>query len=175
MQFTLQHPDRVQALILVDPAIYEGGSGPSWLRPFYITPQMNHLGPLIVRSIESSGIDLLKMAWYDPSRITPETLNGYNKPLRADNWDRALWNFTAASQPSGLPEQLAEFTLPVLVVTGASDKIVPTADSIRLAGNIPNAMLIVIPEAGHVPQEEQPATFMQAVEEFLRSISPLGD
>jgi pimeloyl-ACP methyl ester carboxylesterase len=175
MQFTLQHPDRVQALILVDPAIYEGGSGPSWLRPFYNTPQMNHLGPLIVQSIESSGIDLLKMAWYDPSRITPETLNGYNKPLRADNWDRALWNFTAASQPSGLSEHLAEFNLPVMVITGASDKIVPTANSIRLAGNFPNAMLVVIPEAGHVPQEEQPATFMQAVEELLRSISPLGD
>lgn len=28
MQFTLQHPDRVQALILVDPAVYEGGGGP---------------------------------------------------------------------------------------------------------------------------------------------------
>jgi pimeloyl-ACP methyl ester carboxylesterase len=174
MQFTLQHPDRVQALILVDPAVYDGGGGPSWLRLFYNTPQMNHLGPLIVRSIESSGIDLLKMAWSDPSKITPETLNGYTKPLRADNWDRALWYFTAASQPSGLPEHLAEFTLPVMVITGASDKIVPPADSIRLAGNIPNATLIVIPQAGHIPQEEQPATFMQAVEEFLSSISHLG-
>jgi len=90
MQFTLQHPDRVQALILVDPAVYEAGNGPSWLRPFYNTPQMNHLGPLIVRSIESSGIDLIKLAWYDPSKITAETMNGYTKPLQAENWDRAL-------------------------------------------------------------------------------------
>ncbi len=172
MQFALQHPDRVEALILVDPAVFEGGGGPSWLRPFYNTPEMNHLGPLIVRSIESSGIDLLKMAWYDPSKITLETMNGYTRPLKAENWDRALWYFTAAGQPSGLPERLGEFTLPVLVVTGAADKIVPTADSVRLAGELPHATLIIIPQAGHVPQEEQPASFMQALDESLKTISP---
>jgi pimeloyl-ACP methyl ester carboxylesterase len=170
MQFTLQHPERVPALILVDPAVYEGGGGPSWMRPFYNTPQMNHLGPLIVRSIQSSGIDLIKMAWYDPSKITPETMTGYTKPLRANNWDRALWYFTAASQPSGLPERLSEFTLPVLVITGDTDKIVPTENSVRLAGELPNAKLVIIPQAGHVPHEEQPAAFMQAVGEFLNTL-----
>jgi pimeloyl-ACP methyl ester carboxylesterase len=170
MQFTLQHPDRVQALILVDPTVYEGGGGPSWLRPFYNTPQMNHLGPLIVRSIQRSGINLIKMAWYDPSKITPETMAGYTKPLRADNWDRALWYFTAANQPSGLPERLSEFTLPVLVITGDTDKIVPTANSVRLAGALPNAKLVIIPQAGHAPHEEQPALFMQAVGEFLNTL-----
>lgn len=171
MQFTLQNPDRVQALILVDPAVYEGGGGPSWLRPFYNTPQMNHLGPLIVRSIQSRGIDLIKLAWYDPSKITPETMSGYTQPLRADNWDRALWYFTAASQPSGLPERLKEFTLPVMVIFGAFDKIVPTSDSVRLAGELPHAKLVIIPQAGHVPQEEQPVAFMQAVGEFIKTIS----
>ncbi|HEX7541788.1 MAG TPA: alpha/beta hydrolase [Anaerolineales bacterium] len=174
MQYTLQHPNRVQALILVDPAVYEGDGGPSWLRPFYTTPQLNHLGPLIVRSIQSSGIDLIKMAWYDPSKITPETMTGYTKPLRADNWDRALWYFTAASQPSGLPERLSEFTLPVLVITGDTDKIVPTENSVRLAGALPNARLVIIPQAGHVSHEEQPALFMQAVAEYLRQTLNVG-
>jgi pimeloyl-ACP methyl ester carboxylesterase len=174
MQFTLQHPDRVQALILVDPAVYENRGGPSWLRPFYNTRQMNHLGPLIVRSIENRGIDLIKLAWFDPSKIIQETLDGYTKPLRSNNWDRALWYFTSSSQPSDLSEHLSEFSLPVLVITGESDKIVPTAASIRLASEIPNATLIVIPQAGHVPQEEQPALFIQAVNEFLNTISPQG-
>jgi pimeloyl-ACP methyl ester carboxylesterase len=168
MNFYLQHPDRVQALILVDPAVYEGGGGPSWLRPFYNTPQMNHLGPLFVRSIQSSGMDLIKTAWYDPAKITQATRDGYTRPLKADNWDRALWYFTAASQVSDLPQRLGEFTLPVLVITGDTDKIVPTANSIQLAGELPNAALVVIPQAGHVPHEEQPGLFMQAVDEFLR-------
>ncbi len=169
MQFTLQHPDRVAALILVDPAVYEGGGGPSWLRPFYNTPEMNHLGPLFVRSIQKSGLDLIRMAWYDPSKITQTTWDGYTKPLKADNWDRALWNFTAASQVSDLPQHLGEFTLPVLVITGDTDKIVPTADTVRLASELPNDKLVIIPHAGHVPHEEQPVVFMQAVDEFLKS------
>ena len=172
MQFTLQHPERVQALILVDPAVYEGGGGPSWLRPFYKTPQMNHLGPLIVRSIQSRGLDLIKMAWYDPSKITQETWAGYTRPLKSDNWDRALWYFTASSQPSDLPERLGEFTLPVLVITGDTDRIVPTENSVRLAGELPNAKLVIIPQAGHVPHEEQPVLFLQAVDEFLKTIIP---
>jgi pimeloyl-ACP methyl ester carboxylesterase len=174
MQFTLQHPERVQALILVDPAVYEGGGGPSWLRPLYKTPQMNHLGPLIVRSIQKSGLDLIKMAWYDPSKITQETWDGYTRPLRSDNWDRALWYFTAAGQPSGLPERLNEFTLPVQVISGDTDKIVPTENSVRLAGGLPNANLVIIPQAGHVPHEEQPTLFMQVVDEFLLQVLPIG-
>ena len=170
MQFTLQHPERVQALILVDPAVYEDGGGSSWLRLFYKTPQMNHLGPLIVRSIQSKGIDLIKMAWYEPSKIAPETIAGYTKPLRADNWDRALWFFTTASLPSGLPQRLGEFTLPVLVITGDTDKIVPTANSVELAGELPGGKLVIILKAGHVPHEEQPAAFMTAVNEFLSTL-----
>jgi pimeloyl-ACP methyl ester carboxylesterase len=56
----------------------------------------------------------------------------------------------------------------VLVITGDTDKIVPTENSIQLAGELPNAALVVIPQAGHVPHEEQPDLFMQAVDEFLR-------
>ena len=170
MQFYLQHPERVESLILVDPAVYEGGGGPSWLRPIYNTPQMNHLGPLFVRSIQKSGLDLIRMAWYDPSKITQATWDGYTKPLKADNWDRALWYLTAASQPSDLPAHLSEFILPVIVITGDTDKIVPTEDSVRLANALPNAKLVIIPQAGHVPHEEQPVLFMQAVDEFVQSL-----
>jgi pimeloyl-ACP methyl ester carboxylesterase len=172
MQFTLQHPQRVQALVLVDPAVYEGGGGPSWLRPFYNTPQMNHLGPLIVRSIQKSGLDLIRLAWYDPSKITQLTWDGYTKPLKVDNWDRALWYFTVASQVSDLPQHLGELALPVLVITGEVDKIVPTANTINLAAALPNARLVIIPQAGHVPHEEQPALFMQAVDQFMMTIEP---
>jgi pimeloyl-ACP methyl ester carboxylesterase len=166
MQFHLQHSERVQALILVDPAVYEGG-GPSWVRVLGRTPQMQHLGPLFVRSIQKSGLELIKTAWHDPAKITQETRDGYTQPLKADNWDRALWYFTLASQPGDLPERLSEFTLPVLVITGDDDRIVPTANSVRLAGELPNATLVVIQDAGHVPHEEQPAAFMQAVDDFL--------
>ncbi|MCU0486728.1 MAG: alpha/beta hydrolase [Anaerolineales bacterium] len=170
MQVALAYPERVTALILVDPAVYSGGGAPALVRPLLATPQMRHLGPLIARQIQARGPELIELAWHDPSLIQPETLELYKKPLQVNNWDKALWELTTASRASGLAEQLSEFSLPVLVITGDDDRIVPTADSIRLAGELPNAELVVIPEAGHVPHEERPGEFMQAIEAFLSSL-----
>ncbi|HSQ17869.1 MAG TPA: alpha/beta hydrolase [Anaerolineales bacterium] len=170
MQVALAYPERVTALILVDPAVYSGGGAPALVRPLLATPQMRHLGPLIARQIQVRGPELIELAWHDPSLITPETLELYKRPLQVENWDKALWELTIASRASGLAERLSEFTLPVLVITGDDDRIVPTADSIRLAGELPNAELVVIPAAGHVPHEERPAEFMQAIEAFLTSL-----
>jgi pimeloyl-ACP methyl ester carboxylesterase len=60
--------------------------------------------------------------------------------------------------------------MPTLVITGDDDRIVPTKDSLRLADEIPNASLALIKEAGHVPHEEQPQVFMEAIRTFLRQI-----
>jgi pimeloyl-ACP methyl ester carboxylesterase len=60
--------------------------------------------------------------------------------------------------------------MPILVITGDDDRIVPTANSVKLAGVVPNSKLAIIPNAGHVPHEEQPALFMQAVDEFIKNL-----
>lgn len=163
----LTYPERVSGLILVDAAIYTGGGSPAWARPFLSTPQMRHLGPLLARQIATSGDDFIRAAFHDPSLVTPDVLEGYRKPLRAHHWDRALWELTAASRPLGLADRLNELALPVLVITGDDDRIVPTEESIRLGSDIPGAALVVIPNAGHLPHEEKPAEFMQAVRAFL--------
>lgn len=168
MLTALKYPERVQSLILVDPAVYAGGGAPAWIRPLLGTPQMRHLGPLFARQIQTRGPELINVAWHDPSKVTPEIMEGYQNPLRVENWDKALWELTISSRESGLAERLNEFALPVLVITGDDDRIVPTEQSVRLGGEIPNAELVVIPNCGHVPQEECPAEFMQAVDYFLK-------
>ncbi|MEP0806428.1 MAG: alpha/beta hydrolase [Chloroflexota bacterium] len=167
MLTALKYPQRVQSLILADPAVYAGGGAPAWIRPLLRTPQMRHLGPLVSRQIQTRGPELIELAWHDPSKITPEILEGYQKPLRIADWDKALWELTLASRESGLAERLGELTLPTLVITGDDDRIVPTEQSLRLAQELPNAQLAVIPQCGHVPQEECPEAFMQAVTEFI--------
>ncbi len=53
------------------------------------------------------------------------------------------------------------------MITGDDDRIVPAELSIRLADELPNADLVVIPACGHVPHEECPGAFLEAVEDFL--------
>lgn len=172
MLTALTYPERVSGLVLVDAAIYTGGGTPGWIRPLLRTPQVRHLGPLFVRSIRRWGVDFADSAWHDPSGITPEVWEGYTKPLQAENWDRALWEFTLASHPLGLPDRLDEVQMETLVITGDDDRIVPTEESIQLADELPNAELVVIANCGHVPQEECPEAFLEAVVEF---ISPSSD
>jgi pimeloyl-ACP methyl ester carboxylesterase len=162
----LSYPDRVESLILVDPAVYAGGS-PGWFRILADTPQARRLGPLLVRTIQARGEDFAQLAWHDPSRITPEVWEGYTRPLQTENWDRALWEHTRASRSLKIESRLHELELPVLVITGDDDRIVPTEDSIRLAGEIPGSSLTVLKNCGHVPQEECPNEFLNSIIEWM--------
>jgi len=60
----------------------------------------------------------------------------------------------------------------VLVITGDDDRIVPTEQSVRLAGEIPDADLVIIEQCGHLPHEEQPEEFMQTVTNFISETQP---
>jgi len=111
MLTALAHAERVQALVLVDPAVYTGGGSPALARLFSNTPQMQRIGPLLARRIRTWGQDLLRLAWHDPSKITPEDREGYLKPLQAENWDRALWELTRVSRAPDLVKRLAEIQM----------------------------------------------------------------
>jgi len=167
MWTALRAPERVQALILVSPAVYGGGGAPSWVRLLSGLPQVRRAGPLLVRFLVTRLEASLPSAWHDPGKITPEVWAGYKKPLQVQDWDRAFWEFTLAGRPQDLEVQLDRFTLPTLVITGDDDRWVPTADSIRLSQDLPNAMLKVIPDCGHVSHEECPQEFMAAVTAFM--------
>ena len=166
----LAHPQRVTGLVLVDAAVYSGGGAPAWILPLFRLPQYERIGQLISRSLLQNGDRLIETAWHDPARISADVLDGYRKPLKANNWDRSLWELTKASGESNLADRLAELTLPVLVVSGDDDRIVPTDQSVRLAEEISGARLVVFTACGHVPQEECPDQFLQAVQPFVDSL-----
>jgi pimeloyl-ACP methyl ester carboxylesterase len=170
MLAALAYPERVTALILIDPAVYSGGNQLPIVRWLFNTPQMRRLGPFIARQIQRWGLDFARSAWHDPTQITDEIWAGYQKPLQVAGWDRALWELTAANAPTGLPGRLAALTLPVLVITGDDDRIVPTAQSVKLAAELPDAGLVVVPACGHLPHEECPQVVLDAIQTFLAGL-----
>jgi len=167
----LRYPRRVQALILVDAAIYLEAGAPQWMRPLLNTPQVRHLSPLIVRQIEKRARSILRLTWHDPSKISEEIYLGYTKPFQADHWDRALWELTLASGTQDLPRRLKSLQMPVLVISGDDDRLVPVTQSVRLADEIPVAELVIIPNCGHLPHEECPQLFLETINNFLDRIS----
>jgi len=166
LQAAQTYPQRVQGLILVDPAVYTSGA-PTWLAAIADTPQLRRLGPLVARAFARSD-RLLELAYHDPSSVSPEALEKALIGTRVESWDEAFWQFTAAaSNNEDVVERIAATTKPALVITGAEDRIVPPAESARLASELPNAAFITISACGHVPHDECPEQFMVAVNEWL--------
>jgi len=171
--FTLAYPERVQALIQVNAAIYQTRPDSPLLGLLLQTPQMDHIGPLITRRLAGEQGDAsIRNAWSDPTPVetNPEIIAGYRKPLMADNWDRALWEHTKAARAPGLAERLNEIQVPTLVIAGVDDQIVPLENSLRLAEDIPGASLVVIENCGHLPQEECPGEFLAAINDFITTV-----
>ena len=65
---------------------------------------------------------------------------------------------------------LAKIQIPLLILAGESDQIIPLEKAKGLAAAIPQATLKVIGGAGHMPMLEQPAATTAAIREFLTKI-----
>lgn len=62
---------------------------------------------------------------------------------------------------------LPALAMPVLVIAGSDDRIVPLEEARAMAVAIPGAQLAVIPDAGHLTPLEQPVATSRVVTEFL--------
>lgn len=64
--------------------------------------------------------------------------------------------------------RLEEIQIPVLIVWGTDDWVIPSAAAHSYNRRIPNSRLAVFERTGHVPQLERPARFNRLLDEFLR-------
>lgn len=164
-QAATEHPERVAALIYVDAAVYVQETMPAWLLN---SPQMQRLGPLLGRMIGSSE-SFIRQTYRDPTQIDDARMRLTLIHREVERWDEAMWAYLQewGTVPTDVTGQLLTIQQPALVLTGDSDVIVPLTDSERLVSTLPNAEYVVLPDCGHVPQEECPARFMDAVDAWL--------
>lgn len=132
---------------------------------------------LVRMIIDKFGIAAVKNAWYDAYQVTDHIVNGYTKPLRTKDWDRALMEFTVAmlTDPLAklkppLEKRLQNIACPVLIITGDSDRLVPSWNSERLSRAIPGSQLEIIKNCGHLPHEEKPDEFVYIVGNFMQRV-----
>lgn len=87
-----------------------------------------------------------RRAWYDPAKMTTDVLRLYKAPLHVEGWDEALHEIGRLSSEMVLPTQnalsllKAVENLPVLVVAGAEDALVPLKSSQVMASKLENSV-----------------------------------
>ncbi len=112
-----------------------------------------------------------ELSYYRPDafRIDLASLPDQQKAMMAAN--RAAlqaYGGTTMTDP-GLLSHLPDISVPTLVVWGEADRIFPPEHGQAYAAGIPGARLVVIPEAGHLPQLENPDRLLRAVWDFAEA------
>lgn len=71
-------------------------------------------------------------------------------------------------------EILSQIAAPTLIVVGDQDAFTPVSDAKYMHERIPQSELVVIEQAGHMPNLEQPEAFNQALRGFLEKTIRIG-
>lgn len=118
--------------------------------------------------------ELSALSFHNPAafRVDPATVSPEQAEARAANF-RALYVYDQG-QGMGDPKlrrRLSRVTIPILVVWGESDGVIDPDYGRAYAQAFPDARFELIPEAGHLPQLEQPERLLTLVWEFANSIT----
>ncbi|GER44146.1 alpha/beta-Hydrolases superfamily protein [Striga asiatica] len=114
-----------------------------------------------------------RRAWYDETKLTTEVLSLYKAPLHVEGWDEALHEIGKLSYETVMSPQDAAFmlkavvNLPVLVIAGAEDFLVPVKSVQAMASKLVNSRLVAISGCGHLPHEECPKALLAAITPFI--------
>ncbi|CAF2081159.1 BnaA06g01510D [Brassica napus] len=119
-----------------------------------------------------------RRAWCDTTKLTTDVLMLYKAPLCLEAWDEALNEISKLSYEMILSPQNASALLksmgdlPVLVVAGTEDALVPLKSSQALASKLANSRFVTLSGCGHLPHEECPATLVSALCSFISRLIP---
>ncbi len=150
-----QAPERVTSLVLCDTAMVIPPSE-GW-----------HNRAAMVRAKGMAAIAEPVMArWVTPSfAATPAASGLLAMLLRTDPEGYA--GAAEAIAAADLTADTSQLRLPALVIVGDQDLATPVASAQALAASIPDAKLVVLPGAAHIPTVEFPDAVTQAIGAFL--------
>jgi len=133
----------------------------------------------------------LSAAWFNKNGLKDNNIDGYRRPSKVEKWDVGMLRFVEANfgfeslqdfvskfkeglfppptKPSLTDElkAMAKSGVPILIVHGKQDFLVPLSNSVKLA-KVLGADLAILDKCGHLPMEECPNEFMAVVESFIQ-------
>jgi len=141
-----------------------------------LRPPLGSLLPLALPIQRVLVRQVLKEVFYDPSKITEELISAYSENLQSFEAQKSLVASAAQFGSKDLEHPNKKFDqirIPVLILSGADDRVIPIEESYALKRDLPQAELKTIPMCGHSPQEECPEEAAEFVSEFLEKVGSL--
>jgi pimeloyl-ACP methyl ester carboxylesterase len=155
-----------------------GFSFGGWIASELAVRATTHLGGLIL--VDGAGIQV------EGYEITPPSHGGSTRPgpqqgqlspeqvaARAATMQTLAVYGKDGMYDAKLRRRLVRVKAPALVVWGENDTIIPPGYGRAYAASFPNARFELIPQAGHLPQMDQPERLLHVVRDFLNSAAVL--
>jgi len=151
LAFHRRHPERVRALLIIDtgPGFKKDAARAAW----------NATALQRAESLEREGLSVLGSASAERASAVHRSADGVARAARG-----MLTQHTAE-----VIESLPTIQVPSLIIVGADDTPFLAASD-YMAAKIAGAQKVVIPNAGHAANLDQPHAFNTAVGEFLRTL-----
>jgi pimeloyl-ACP methyl ester carboxylesterase len=150
LAFNRVHPERVSALLIID-------TGPGY-RNDEAREGWNQNAIRRAERLERDGLDLAN-ASAEVRQVRHRSADGLAKAARG----------MLTQRDAGVMNSLAQVAVPSLIVVGADDTPFLAASD-YMAAKIPGAKKVVIPDAGHASNIDQPAAFNRAIGDFLDAL-----
>lgn len=170
-EYALAHPERVEALILVDSAGWPDTRTDPENAPLVFRLLANPLAASLLRDLDTTRLtrDALVSSFpAHPALVDDAMVARYTELSRAPGHrDVLLQLMSPNARTYATPERLAALSLPVLILHGARDSLIPPENGQKFKDAIPQSELVIFEGIGHAPQEEIPEDSALAVHEFL--------
>jgi pimeloyl-ACP methyl ester carboxylesterase len=160
-------PERLERLVLIDTIAY-AQEMPLFVK-LLATPV---LGPLVVATVPNKlqVRTIMKLAYFDDEAVPEEAVERYADVLKEPEARQALVRTARQIIPADLDRLTARYSgigSPTLILWGQQDAIVPLDIGRRLHGAVPNSQLVILPDTGHIPQEERPQATLAEIKAFI--------
>ena len=169
--YAIAHPEKIEKLILVDAGGYplKSNSVPLGFKLAKIPLLSNLLEYITPKAMIESSI---KNVYFDPSKVSKELIDRYFElTLRAGNRKAFKERMVSPKNTTNLnntSELIKTIKVPVLVLWGDSDQLIPVESAYKFHSDLPNDTLVILKNLGHVPMEEDPKASLIAVKEFIK-------
>lgn len=170
IRMALLHPERVQALFLISPAVFSVHgvplSGLIFANPLLRTGIIS-IANKTLRS-DTKLITTLQDAVFDKNIIDQDLIERIVKPiLQNPRSGLALYYYLRDSSRNHVFPDLKSLTLPIFIMSGKEDAWVKISEIRRLTTFFSNATFLEIHQCGHMPQEEKPDEIVEQLTKFI--------
>ncbi|MCH1538507.1 MAG: alpha/beta hydrolase [Flavobacteriaceae bacterium] len=162
--YTSSNPEKVQKLILLDPAGFPSKKERPLVFELAEIPILNQ----ILKHITPKSLikDNLEQVYFDDSKVTENLVDRYHQMILRKG-SRAAFIERAKLEGQDYTELLYTIKSPTLIIWGEDDLWIPVEDGFKFKERMANSNLVIMKETGHVPMEEKPLESVALALNFL--------